>query len=336
MSSVANLAHCPFVAAAKTSESDPGRAPSFFNCKTIDDFDAIEDFDALLSQPRYGKWGLFRESPSAPYVGLTLPRYLLREPWGAEDGQPGNRNFGYDELVEFDVVKDRFKDRSWQRSDYLWGNSAILFGMNLVRSFQLTGWCQRIRGENGGGMIEGLAVHTVERSGRTEIQPPVEVALPDYKELQLSQDNGLIPLVWRKNTADATFFSARSMKKPDLFKDEIATQNADLVVNMAYTLSITRIAHYIKLITRPYIGTTADAAYLQNLIETWLKSYVTTVVNPDDLTVQRYPFKAISVDVKPKPGPLGWYTAVVAILPHIQFEGMDVELRLEASLGAAK
>jgi type VI secretion system protein ImpC len=37
--------------------------------------------------------------------------------------------------------------------------------------------------------------------------------------------------------------------------------------------------------------------------------------------------------VEPKPGPLGWYKATIAVLPHVQFEGMDVELRLEAALG---
>jgi type VI secretion system protein ImpC len=61
---------------------------------------------------------------------------------------------------------------------------------------------------------------------------------------------------------------------------------------------------------------------------------VTTVNNPDDLTLSRYPFKATSVVVQPKPGPFGFYTATISVLPWHQFEGMDVELRLEAALGA--
>lgn len=204
-----------------------------------------------------------------------------------------------------------------------------------MRSFQLTGWCQHIRGERGGGLIEGLTAHTVERQGRSEVQPPVDMTIPDFRELQFS-NQGFIPLVWRKDSSDAAFFGARSTKKAIEFQNEIDTQNADLVCNLAYTFSITRIAHYVKLMARPYIGATADAHHLQTMIENWLKGYVTTTVNPDDLTVQRYLFKAISVTVRPKPGPLGWYTAVVSILPHVQFEGMDVELRLEAALGGAK
>jgi len=37
--------------------------------------------------------------------------------------------------------------------------------------------------------------------------------------------------------------------------------------------------------------------------------------------------------VKPIPGKAGWYHANLAVLPHIQFEGMDVDLRVDARLG---
>jgi type VI secretion system protein ImpC len=87
---------------------------------------------------------------------------------------------------------------------------------------------------------------------------------------------------------------------------------------------------------RDYIGSSLDATYIQSSLQLWLDDYVTTTVNPDDLTLRFFPFKAVTVSVAPKPGPLGWFRAVVSILPHVQFEGMDVELRLEAALGGAK
>jgi type VI secretion system protein ImpC len=57
------------------------------------------------------------------------------------------------------------------------------------------------------------------------------------------------------------------------------------------------------------------------------------VVNPDDLTLRRFPFKATSVLVEAKAGEIGWYDCKVAVLPHIQFEGLNVELMLESRLG---
>src|SRR5690606_2592529 len=163
-----------------------------------------------------------------------------------------------------------------------------------------------------------------------ELQPPVEVAIPDYRELQFA-NGGFIPLIHCKGSADATFFSARAVKKAIEFEEDLATKNADLVCNLAYTLSITRIAHYVKRMVRDYIGSTADAPYIQAMLEAWLVDYVTTAVNPDDLTLLYYPFKAMSVTVEPKPGPFGWYNCIVSVLPHIQFQGMDVELRPEAA-----
>ena len=61
--------------------------------------------------------------------------------------------------------------------------------------------------------------------------------------------------------------------------------------------------------------------------------FVTTTVNPDDLTLRAFPFKAADITVVPKPGQIGWYKSTISVLPHVQFEGMDVELRLESRLG---
>jgi len=327
MADVSNLTHCPFISAA-----DPTAFP---NCKSWEDVGSLPDLDTALAHPRYGKWDVFRKTDGAGYLGLTMPGYLLRVPWGAEEGQFGNTTAQYNELQMFDGVKDATVDKPVPYNDYLYGNSAVLFGQNLIRSFQDTGWCQHIRGERGGGYVEGLNVHAVETGDRLEYQPPLEIALPDFKERQLS-DHGFIPLIWKKNTTSATFFGARSTKKAIAYAAELDTQNADMVCNLAYSFSVTRIAHYIKALTRPYIGTVADQDYLQNLISNWLNGYVTKIVNPDELTVQSYPFAATQVSVVKKPGPLGWYSATVSIFPHIQFEGMRVELRLEAALGGTK
>jgi type VI secretion system protein ImpC len=61
---------------------------------------------------------------------------------------------------------------------------------------------------------------------------------------------------------------------------------------------------------------------------------VTTSNNPDNLTLRYFPFKASSVKVTKRAGEIGWYDCSVSILPHIQFEGMNVELRLDSRLGS--
>jgi type VI secretion system protein ImpC len=83
---------------------------------------------------------------------------------------------------------------------------------------------------------------------------------------------------------------------------------------------------------RDNIGSSADAAYIQNVLTTWLSKYVTTVVNPDDLTLRYYPFKAAAVTVTERPGLIGQYKCEISVSPHIQFEGLDAELRLVTRL----
>lgn len=329
MSKIAAAAHCPFVAAA---------GAAFIGKKNMQEVAQVTDLDAILTSPKYGKWDVLRDEDYAAYIGLTLPRYLVRTPWGSTGSDEIGNRMGYQETV--------YPERPGDENELLWGNASVLFAKNLIRSYATSEWAQHIRGPKGGGLVQGLPVFSYKRKDDTivygrdateldakeELLPPVEIVVPDFREYQFAR-NGLIALVHKKGEAVATFFSAQAIKKAKTFVEDDATKNSALVTNLAYTYSITIIAHYVKAMVREYIGSTADAEYIQRMLSTWLSSYVTTVVNPDDLTLRYYPFKAAAVTVEPKPGPFGWYKSVISILPHIQFEGMDVELRLEANLG---
>ena len=313
MAKLANAAHAPFLSAV---------SPAFFipGCKDVAEVEAIKDLDGLLNHPRYGKWREFRNSEEAAYLGLTFPRYILRQPYHPETN-PCNK-------VVFT------EEAQGKTSNYLWGNSAILLARNLVKAFENAGWCQQIRGPKGGGLISGLPVDTFNLRGQDEVKPPVEIIIPDYRELEFAK-GGFIPLVYRKDSSDACFFSTQAVKAPKKFKDPRDSKNSQMVCNLAYTFSVTRIAHYVKSIMRDNIGSTADANYTQRVLDSWLGQYVTQVADPDDLTVRHYPFKATNVQVTPRAGEIGWYDCTVSVLPHLQFEGMNVELRLESRLGAA-
>jgi type VI secretion system protein ImpC len=201
-----------------------------------------------------------------------------------------------------------------------------------MKSFETSGWCQYVRGPKGGGLVQGLPVHTFNIRGEDEIKVPVEMTIPDFRELEFA-NCGFIPLIYKKGTGDACFFSAQSLKRPKKFLDPKDSENAQMVCNLPYTFSITRIAHYVKSIARDNIGAAADANYIQSVLDRWIMNYVTTVTNPDDLTLRYYPFKAASIEVKEKEGKIGWYDCSICVLPHLQMEGLDVELRLESRLG---
>ena len=310
MGKVANASHAPFIGSV---------SPQFFGCKDIEELASIKDLEGMMDHPKYGAFNALRDSEEAAYLGLCLPSYVLRLPWHPVTNPCGTFNF---------------TEYTWGDKDdkYLWGNSAALFAQNLMKSFETSGWCQYVRGPKGGGLVQGLPVHTFNIRGEDEIKVPVEMTIPDFRELEFA-NCGFIPLIYKKGTGDACFFSAQSLKRPKKFVDPKDSENAQMVCNLPYTFSITRIAHYVKSIARDNIGAAADANYIQSVLDRWIMNYVTTVTNPDDLTLRYYPFKAASIEVKEKEGKIGWYDCSICVLPHLQMEGLDVELRLESRLG---
>ncbi|WP_437629921.1 type VI secretion system contractile sheath large subunit [Sorangium sp. So ce854] len=310
MGKIAAASHAPFIGAA---------SPMLFGCSTMTEVNQLRDIDGLFNTPRYAEWNKLRDSEEAVYIGLTLPRYLVRAPYN--DVTNPAEGIRFEETVRGDST-----------DDYLWGSSAMLFARNLVKSFETSGWCQYIRGVKGGGLVAGLPSYTYNIRGEEELRGPVETSMPDFREYELAKA-GLIPLIHKKGTAEAVFYSAQSLKKTHTWKDPKDSENSQLVANLSYTFSVSRVAHYIKCIMRDNIGSSADAGYISSQIDRWISRFVTTVVNPDDLTLRYFPFKAYALQVNPVAGKIGWYHCNLSILPHIQFEGLDVDLRVDARLG---
>tara|TARA_R110002124_G_scaffold233381_2_gene398629 strand:+ start:2151 stop:3614 length:1464 start_codon:yes stop_codon:yes gene_type:complete len=304
MANLANANHSPFISQV---------GPQFFGCNDIEELSSIKDLSGILDHPKYSTWNEFRDTQEAAYVGLTLPKYMLRVPHKTEFFQ---------ESVT-----------SYEKENFVWGYSSILFAKNMIKSFINTGWCQYIRGPKGGGMISGLPVYSFDFLGHDEVKIPVEFAIPDYKEYELAKC-GFMPLVYQKGTGNACFFSCQSVKRAGKFVDKFDSQNSEMVTNLSYTLSITRVAHYIKRMMRDNIGANADAAYIEKSLNEWIMKYVTEINNPDEVSLKLYPFKQAEVTVKKTQHEIGWYDCEIKVLPHIQFEGMEVMLRLETRLSA--
>lgn len=324
MGSVCKKSHVPFVGSA---------AAAALGQSSADDVILLRDAAAQLPK----SWQMFRKKEESAYLGLTFPRYVVRAPYdkhvlndvGMRFKEEASWNVGDTALTE--------KEKKQRREEqYVWGASAILFAQNLMRSFASSGWCQYIRGVDAGGTISGLPL--LKRDPVTdELESPLEVVIPDNVEYTLAQA-GFIPLVWEKGTSKATFFSAQSLKfvrdgsLAFSEQDKHHAENEALTANLAYTYTISRLAHYLKMMMRGNIGTTADATYVKTQIDSWVARYVTTVVNPDDLTLRYYPFKAFASSVNKVPGRPGWFDCTLTVQPHIQFEGVDISLKVDARL----
>jgi type VI secretion system protein ImpC len=324
MGKIARHSHSPFIAAA---------SPKLFGCSTMMEVNQLRDIEGLFDTPRYAGWKQLREKDVAVYLGLTMPKFMVRRPYHPLENPAEGINF--EETFQFTKKDDKgnivVMTEPEVMDQYVWGNAAMLMARNIVRSFDETGWCQYLRGVKGGGLCKGLATHTYNIRGEDELRGPVEVTIADFREYELAKA-GFIPVIHRKGTAEAVFYSAQALKRPLAQQNPKDAENQQLAANMTYTFSVSRIAHYVKCIMRDNIGSNADANYIAGQIDRWIAQYVTTISNPDDLTLRYYPFKAYSVKVEEVPGKIGWYHCDLSILPHIQFEGLDVDLRVDANL----
>ncbi|MBI3596687.1 MAG: type VI secretion system contractile sheath large subunit, partial [Nitrospirae bacterium] len=143
--SVGAMAHAPFIAAA---------GPKFFGEEDFLKLPNLKDLKSVFEGPQYVKWNSFRESEDARYVGLTLPRFLLRLPYHQENNPV--KTFNYNETV------------SDNHQSYLWGNAAFTFATRLTDSFAKYRWCPNIIGPSSGGAVEDLPVHSFESMGAIE------------------------------------------------------------------------------------------------------------------------------------------------------------------------
>lgn len=277
------------------------------------------DITKLLQTPEHAAWRTLRESEDSRYIGLTLPRFLARAPYGVNNP-----------VDEFNFEEDV---ASTDSRHYSWANAAYAMGVNINRSFKEYGWCSRIRGIESGGAVEGLPVHVFPTSdGGLEAQCPTEIAISDRREVELSK-NGFLPLVHMKNSGTAAFIGAQSLHKPAEYDDPEATANAELAARLPYLFACSRFAHYLKCIARDKIGSFKSRDEMQRWLYQWIVHYVDGMPShSSEYTKATKPLAAAAVTVEEVEGSPGYYTSRFYLRPHYQLEGLTVSLRLVGKL----
>jgi type VI secretion system protein ImpC len=206
-------------------------------------------------------------------------------------------------------------------------------GVRITEAFKTYGWCTRIRGVESGGTVEDLPTAMFPTDdGAMDAKCPTEIAISDRREAELSKA-GLMALVHRKNTDQATFIGAQTLHAPKAYEDADATASANLSARLPYIFASCRFAHYLKCMVRDWIGSSREAPVLASDLQSWIMQYVD--MQPDFSTEEdkaRKPLKSASVDVIPDPENPGYYRGVFRMVPHYQLEGMDVSLSMVSRL----
>ncbi len=315
MAKVAAAAHAPFIS---------GGSPSLMQMGSWQELANPRDLSKIFLTPEYAAWRSLRESDDAKYIGLAMPRFLARTPYGAKTNPVEAFNFEED-TAGADHTK------------YTWANAAYPMAVNINRSFKMYGWCSRIRGIESGGAVEGLPTHTFPTDdGGVDMKCPTEIAISDRREAELAK-NGFMPLVHRKNSDFAAFIGAQSLQKPAEYDDPDATSNANLAARLPYLFACCRFAHYLKCIVRDKVGSFKERADMEKWLNKWIMNYVDgDPANSSETTKAQKPLAAAEVVVEEVPGNPGYYSSKFFLRPHYQLEGLSVSLRLVSKLPSQK
>ncbi len=311
-SQVAAAAFCPIILNA---------SPSMFGHDSFAQMQTTVDYEKIHQDLSFLSWRSFRETEDARFVGLAMPRMLLRHAYADRTDRDGD--FPYVEPLG-------------QRADCLWGGAAFAMGEVLMRSFAESRWLANIHGaqhaESGGGIVRGIgAEHFTTESPRVTHKPLTELQLVDSLERQMV-DLGFIPLCSCKDMPLAAFYSCPSTQKPKAYNALDATVNARMSAMMNYMLCVSRFAHYLKVIGRDKVGSLTDASILQQQLQSWINNYVTADSEADSRIKARYPLREADLQVVAVPGKAGAFDCVFRLAPHYELEDMQASIKLRTEL----
>ena len=142
-------------------------------------------------------WQALRRSESAPWIGLSAPRVLLRLPYGK--GSDPIESFAFEEFVG-----------PPRHEEFLWGNASLATALLIGRAFTARGWDMEPGDER---EIDDLPAYTFVRDGEREMQAGAERFLTE-SEINGLLTAGLIPIASRRDRNAVVAIRFQSVADP--------------------------------------------------------------------------------------------------------------------------
>lgn len=185
MAKIAALAGAPFIAGAHSH---------LVGCSSLENTPDPAAWKFSPGEEEVRAWDALRRLPEAAYLGLAIPGFLLRLPYGRDTDEI--EAFAFEEMPDEPV-----------HEHYLWGNPAFACACLLAQSFSREGWDMTPGSVHD---IDGLPIHSFEVNGETGLKPCAEVLLSD-KAVEAMIDKGIMPLASIKGTDAARLVRFQSL-----------------------------------------------------------------------------------------------------------------------------
>jgi type VI secretion system protein ImpC len=174
-----------------------GASAQLVGCDALATTPDPRDWQPALKGKDQSAWNALRAMPEAAFIGLALPRFLLRLPYG-EATDPIDR-FSFEEM-----------EGTPAHSFYLWGNPVFACAGLLGQAFSRNGW-QFQPGEI--LEVDGLPLHVFKENGEVMIKPCAEVLLTQKAAEQIL-DQGVMPLLSFKEQDKIRLARFQSIAEP--------------------------------------------------------------------------------------------------------------------------
>lgn len=157
--------------------------PDFLGVKSLSDDSDPRHWDLSGSTEGAKLWNAFRELPISQFIGLTIPRFIGRMPYGAHR----------DPIDSFDF--EEFSN-GLPHNEILWTNGCFAVAELVARSFTDFGWEMK---KHLSQDIDDLPLVMYQIDGQRDYIPCGETLLSENASVQL-QEQGLMPIVSFKNS----------------------------------------------------------------------------------------------------------------------------------------
>jgi len=188
IATIATHARSPFLAKGHSR---------LLGCESFTATPSPENWTCSMDAQATEAWDAVRRLKQASSIGLAMPGFMLRLPYGAQTDPIDS--------FEFEEIEGSGDD-----GIYLWGNPAFICAYLLGQEFGQQGW----RFTPGSGMeIDDLPAHTYKQDGESKMTPCAEAWLSDSTASQIL-DKGFMPLLSIQNRDGILFSRFQSIAEP--------------------------------------------------------------------------------------------------------------------------
>jgi type VI secretion system protein ImpC len=188
LTKLSQTANAPFIAHS---------LPEMFGFSSFSETPNLSAWNIAQDSSESKLWVALRTLPESNFLGLVIPRFLARLPYGKSTDP--TETFSFEEFIEVS-----------EHNNYLWSNPSFVCGLLLAQTFRKYSWEMS---QNFQLSLSDLPTHIYQEDGETKTKPCAEILMTDDICQKLFEE-GLIPLISFKNTDRVQLGGFQSVSLP--------------------------------------------------------------------------------------------------------------------------